>query len=154
MKTTLILTLLLICIYGKSQAPRPTFRGEIFSKSNIVHIGKRGYIEKDKFLHSTIGAWVGSSVYMYVHYKTDNKMLSIALSVLSAFVVGEAKELYDRSKGGKFSNENLAYTTFGGFSGAFTKIVQIDMQEKNKELTRQYKEEFENLNVPSPKYQE
>lgn len=155
MKTILTSTLMLICLYGKSQTPhsipppRPTFREELFSKSNIIHIGEHGYIEKDKFLHSTAGAWLGSSVYMYVHYRTDNKMLSLALSVLSAFVVGEAKELYDRSKGKKFSNDDLVATTFGGFTGAFTKIIQIDVQEKNKILSAEYKAEFENLSIGS-----
>lgn len=142
MKKTLTSALIFIAILCQAQ---PTIKEQIFSKSNIIHIGKRGYIEKDKFLHSTAGAWVGSSVYMYAHYRTDNKMLSLALSVLSAFAVGEAKELYDRSKGKKFSNDDLAATTFGGFSGAFTKIIQIDIQQKNKMLSREYKAEFENL---------
>ena len=122
-----------------------TCRGQ----SNIIPIGKRGYIEKDKFLHSTAGAWVGSSVYMFVHYKTDRTFLSLAASVASAFLVGEMKELRDRSKGGRFSNDDLAVTTFGGFTGAFVKIIQIDIQTKNKELTEQQKEEYKNLWIKS-----
>jgi hypothetical protein len=70
----------------------------------------------------------------------------MALSVLSSFIVGEAKELYDRNNGGKFTNDDLAATTLGGFSGVFTKIIQIDIQQKNKMLSAEYKKEFENLN--------
>lgn len=138
----LIIILLFITVCCKAQL---SIKEEIFGKSNIMHVGKRGYIEKDKFLHSTAGAFVGSSVYMYSHYKTDNVILSLALSMLSAFAIGEAKELYDRNKGGKFSNDDLAATTFGGWSGVFTKIIQIDMQQKNKMLSEEYKLEFENL---------
>lgn len=143
MRKTLII-LLLATAFCKAQSP--TFKDELFGKTNILHVGKNGFIEKDKFLHATAGAWVGSSVYMYTHYKTDNKALSFALSVLAVFAIGEAKELYDRSKGGKFSNPDLATTTFGGITGAFTKVIQIDIQQKNKMLSAEYKAEFENLN--------
>lgn len=143
MKKTIII-LLLASAFCNAQSP--TFKDELFGKTNILHIGKHGFIEKDKFLHSTAGAWVGSSVYMYSYYKTDNKILSLGLAVLSAFAIGEAKELYDRSNGKKFSNSDLAVTTLGGFTGTFTKIIQIDIQQKNKMLSAEYKAEFENLN--------
>lgn len=139
MKTIILLIALSSIAFGQTKF-------EPFSKSNIIHVGKRGYIERDKFLHSTAGAWVGSSVYMYVHYKTDRPILSAALSVLSAFIVSEAKELYDRNKGGKFSNDDLAATTFGGWTGAFTKIIQIGIQTQNKIDTEELKAKYENLN--------
>jgi hypothetical protein len=136
----------LLLIAGTCHAQQsPTFKQELFGKSNIVHVGKRGYIEKDKFLHSTVGAFVGSSVYMYSYYRTDRRILSMALSVLSSFVVGEIKELHDRNNGGRFSNDDIAATTFGGFSGVFTKIIQIDIQEKNKALSEEQKQKYENL---------
>lgn len=119
---------------------------QLFSKSNIIHIGKRGYIEKDKTLHFTGGALIGSSVYMYVHYKTDNKILSLVASVASGIIVGTAKELYDKSKGGRMSNDDIAFTVSGSFGGAFTKIIQIDIQQQNKMQSKAYKAEFENLN--------
>lgn len=137
-----LIIILMIPFFAKSQ----DLKKEIFGKSNIVHVWKRGYIEKDKFYHSTAGAFVGSSVYMYSYYRTDKIFLSMALSVLSSFIVGEAKELYDRNNGGKFTNDDLAATTLGGFSGVFTKIIQIDIQQKNKMLSAEYKKEFENLN--------
>lgn len=119
---------------------------QLFSKSNIIHIGKRGYIEKDKTLHFTGGALIGSSVYMYVHYKTDNKILSLVASVASGIIVGTAKEFYDKSKGGRISNDDIAFTVSGSFGGALTKIIQINIQQQNKMQSKEYKAEFENLN--------
>lgn len=139
-----LILILLISLNGISQTS--TFKKEVFSKQNVIHVGKYGYIEKDKLLHSTVGGFVGSSVYMYSYYKTENIFISYVLSVFSAFVIGEAKELHDRNNGGQFSNPDLLSTTFGGFAGVFTKVVQIDIQKKNKAISKQYKEEFENLN--------
>lgn len=119
---------------------------QIFSKSNIIRIGKHGYLEKDKTLHFTGGALIGSSVYMYVHYKTDNKILSLVASVASGIIVGTAKEFYDKSKGKRMSNDDIAFTVSGSFGGAFTKIIQIDIQQQNKMQSKEYKAEFENLN--------
>ncbi len=144
MKKTILVMLLALATIGNSQTP--TFKDELFGKTNVIHIGKNGYFEKDKFLHSTVGAWVGSSVYMYVHYKTDSKILSFVIAELTVFVIGEAKELRDRYVGGQFSNSDLLHTVFGGFTGIFTKVVQIDMQQKNKDLAEWQKEEFQNLN--------
>ncbi len=148
MKKLLIL-LLFVTSFCMAQpvAQSPTFKDELFGKTNIIHIGGRGYIEKDDFLHSTVGAWLGSSVYMYTYYKTDNKILSMATSLLVAFGAGELKEFHDRKNGGRFSNDDVAKTTLGGFSGAFTKVIQIGIQEQNKLLSKQYKEAFENLAI-------
>lgn len=143
----IVATLILFATSNNYAQQQLNFRDQLTSKSNIIWVGKHGYIEKDKFLHSTAGAFTGSSVYMLSYYKTDRIGLSILFSVLSAFVVGETKELYDRSKGGKFSNDDLTATTFGGFSGVFTKIIQIGIQEQNK-LTELEKEKYEDLNQP------
>lgn len=132
------------------QPPRPTFKQELFGKTNIVHIGKRGYIEKDKFLHSTVGGFVGSSVYMYVYYKTDRVGLSLLAAVASAFVVGECKELYDKSRGGKDSFDDKMATGIAGFTGGFTKICQIGIQTENKRIAEEEKQKYQNLNIPNP----
>lgn len=122
----IIFTLLINCKYYSQSII------DFHGKSNIITIGKHGYLEKDKLLHSTAGGFVGSSVYMYVHYKTDKKIFSLICSVASAFLVGTAKECYDKSIGHKFSNDDLLVTGFAGFTGGFIKTIQISVQEQNK----------------------
>lgn len=138
--------LYLILLSSCKAQSAPSFRSELLGKTNIIHIGKRGYIEKDKTLHFNGGALIGSSVYMYVYYKTDNILISLIAATVSGIVVGFGKEFYDKSKGGKFSNDDIAFTISGSFGGAFTKIIQIDIQQQNKMLSAEYKAEFENLN--------
>lgn len=139
--------IIILLIFLTSLCKAQQFKNIFFGKSNTVVIGKKGYIERDKFLHSTIGGFVGSSVYMYSYYKTDKIFLSSLLSILASFAIGESKELYDRRIGRKFSNNDLIATTFGGFTGVFTKIIQIDIQQKNKITSKEYKHEFQNLSI-------
>lgn len=139
-----LIILLLASAFCKAQTP--TFKDDLFGKTNIIHVGKNGFIEKDKTLHFNGGALIGSSVYMFVHYKTDNVFLSLLASVASGIIVGVSKEFYDKSKGGAISRDDIVFTVSGSLGGAFTKIIQIDIQQQNKMLSAEYKAEFENLN--------
>lgn len=145
----LVFCILYLILLSSCHAQVPTLQDQIFGKTNIIRIGKHGYIEKDKTLHFNGGALIGSSVYMYVHYKTDNILISLIAATISGVVVGTAKEFYDKSKGGAFSNDDIAFTVSGSYGGAITKIIQIDIQQQNKMLSAEYKAEFENLGTPT-----
>lgn len=131
---------------AQSEAQKKRFIDELFGKTNIIHVGSSGFIEKDKTLHFNGGALIGSSVYMYTYYKTDNLFLSLLAAVASGIVVGVSKELYDKSKGKVVSRDDIVFTVSGSIGGAITKIIQIDIQQQNKMLSAEYKSEFENLN--------
>ncbi len=89
--------------------------------------------ELDKLLHYGAGGLVSSISYLISYKVSDRIGLSMGIALTNAFLVGEAKELYDMNQVGKhFSNEDLIYTSFGGGTGVVCITIVIGTHERIK----------------------
>lgn len=67
--------------------------------------------EQDKRAHFAVGAGLAALATVIAQDR--------AMGVGAAVMAGVAKELYDRSRGGKFSTADVMWTVAGGLAGAY-----------------------------------
>lgn len=99
-------------------------------------------VKQDKLAHFGAGALVSSSTYTLIYKYTKSAPKSLIYSTASAFLVGAAKEVYDKSNGNNFDTEDLLATAFGGLMTST--IFTISVKDKNKEKQLKKIEQFKN----------
>ncbi len=72
----------------------------------------------DKVAHFGVGYVLGATSSAITN--KQKPIVNISIGVGTGLVVGTAKELYDKSKGGQFNYKDLGATVFGSVVGVIT----------------------------------
>lgn len=101
-------------------------------------------ITDDKYLHSTVGAFIGSSSYFTSYMITKRIGFSWGVALTDAILIGNGKEIYDMYKANKtgYNFDDMVKTSYGGITGAFTCFIIIDLKKQDnfdkKKLSENY----------------
>lgn len=90
-------------------------------------------LQSDKYWHSTVGAFIGSSSYFASYMMTKRIGFSWGVSITNGIVAGNGKEIYDMYKPNKtgYNLDDMLLTSYGSVTGAFTCFIIIDLKKQD-----------------------
>ena len=116
--------ILLISVSAFSQQLADTNTGYQWEqpKSNIINNN----------MHQIAGFTIAFTTYGIWYGLTENRIASIILSTGTAWLIGHGKEALDKSKGFRYSHDDVWDTTLGGVGGAITFDILAKRHRKRK----------------------
>lgn len=120
-----------------------SFSGEAQKKGVGYSLLPLEWVDADKQLHLTGGAFIGFNTFSISRTYGANRLESYAISVGSALLIGTLKEWSDSNKAGNyFDGEDLAYTVGGSIVMSFAlDVLSGDRFKERDELKKQKRRE-------------